>query len=364
MSKYTIVPTDPKTGKLIRSPKTYQPVRYALQGPRGGLKKIQDAPVQQFTKKDFIGINKTIAQSGSYVIYEQLTPRHMRDASGNKVQKVDGKGNLVFRTTKAGRKVPEYYQEKKITFFRKDFEQRPVLYKGAKRQREMDIGFKKLSPRQQADQQAAVFVKPDTGTRLTYTLTGESVRDALSNLVLDIDKREIYGPTGKKTAGLYYNIVTYITDPEGKTIRIPASGALATLQAFKDVFPDMMTKSYPGEQGLPAFRKEVRTLANINREMAWAVSNSITKVGYRFTSLKNLKGYAAQMNRNASKLEKEGKKLIASGQQKAGEKKLKGAKNIRESRATMIKDKSGKKMLRKGQYVVKIIVDFETVPVK
>ena len=364
MPKYRIVPTDPRTGKLVKSPKTYQKIRYALQGPRGGIKRIKDAPIQGFTKKDYQGINRTISGTSNFIIYEQLTNRHMRKMVKGKivkVQKVDASGNPVFRTNAKGKKVPVYYQEKKFTFYRKEYPQRPVLYEKTKRQRELDIGFKKLSPRQQADQKLMKVVKPDTGKVIRYEVQGDTIREAMSNLMLNIDKREIYGPDGKKTAGLFYNIVTRITTPEGRVIRIPASGALATLRPFQDIFPEMMTKTYiPGTP--PAFRKEVRTLANINREVALSVSHSIAKVGYRFTKVKDLRKYAGEMSSNANRLLNESKEAKATGKEKLAEKKMKSYNRVIKARDTMLKEKMDKKYLSRGKYKVEIFIEFETVP--
>jgi hypothetical protein len=354
---YRIVPTDPKTGKLITSPKSRQLIKFALIGPRGGIKRISDAPIQPFTKKDFLGLNRTIASGKNYIIYEQLTNRYARDKNGKPIPRKDKDGKILLSPVT---KKPVYFLEKKFTFFNKKAEQRPVLYAGTKRQRELDIGFKKLSPRQQADQKAAVFVKPDTGIKLTYTLTGNSVRDALSNLILDIDKRKIYGTKGNKVAGLYYNIVTYITSPDGKTIRIPASGSIATMEKFRAIFPDLMLKFSPGEQ--PAIAKEVKTLANINREIAFVVSNSMSTMGYSFTAPHDLDTYSQEMLANQNKMRSEAMLAKELGQIKLAEKKMKSVKRIDEARRNMLKQKKGKIYLDPGQYTVKIVIDFETIP--
>lgn len=359
---YSIVATDPKTGREVKNPKTYQNIRFALKTPAGRIAKIKDAPVQAFAKIDLLGLNKTISGSQRYIVYEQLTNRHMVDKNGEKIAKVDRKGNIIYRSTKSGKKVPVYYREKKFTFFRKTKEQRPVLYNKTKRQRELEIGFKKLSPRQQADQKIATFVKPNEGLRLSYTITGESVREAMSNLILDIDKRDVYGKDGKKIAGLYYNIVTYITDPKGDTIRIPSSGSIASMEKFKDVFPSLMFRTYPDEPA-PAFSKEVRTLANINREIAWTVSSSLSRVGYVFTAPKDLNIYGDQMSANAADMRAKAHALLKSGKKNEAKKKFESEKRILEARKKMFREKKNKKFLERGKYEVKIIIDFETIPV-
>lgn len=357
---YSIIATDPVTGKVITSPATYDRVRYALLSPKGKILPIAEAPVQLFTKTDFAGMNRSLSGSRNYIVYEELTRRIQRDEHGRKVPRKDKQGNTLYRFQPSGRKVPIYYREKKFTFFRKERPQRPVLYDRSRRQRELDIGFKTLSPRQQADQKAMLMAKPDDGKTYVYHMEGVSVRDAMSNLVLNIDKQDIYGPAGRKVAGLFYSVVTYITDPEGNQTRIPTSGALSVMSKFSDIFPDLM--SIATSDG-PAFMKQVRTLANLNRELSYSVSASMARVGYRFTTMRNLKTYAAQMNRNAKRLYREAKAHKAKGHEKQAEKKFKSAERVQLARARMLKEKA-KTRLASGRYKVRLHLTFRTVPVR
>lgn len=351
--KYKIVPLNPKTGKVIRKPKRGQSVQYAVQGPRGGIKKLAKVPPQAFAKKDLQGINRSISGGKEFILYEQLTRRYVRDKKGRPVP-----------TTKTDPKTgkPIYKRQTKITFLQPSEKQRPALYSAGKRRRALGIGFQTHSKRQQADQKNMIVVTPDVTPPMEYVVRGASVRNALSDLVLALDRDKVYDSKGGKVAGLYYNIIIKLTKPDGEIIRIPASGALPVLERFKDVFPQLATRVYR-ETGETAFRKEVGTLTNLQQELGWAVSHSLSNVGYRFTSLKNLKKYAGQMGREVKRLAKDARQARQSGKVALAERKEESMAKVTKARNDMLNRMSGKRMIT-GEYELALQLEFETIPVK
>jgi len=304
---FEVVPLKPGTRTVIKKPKTYQPVQYGIRYPSGKVYPVPKSPTQLFTKKDFNGINKALSGSREYILYEELTRRIKRDSKGNKIPQTIG-GVVQYRYTPSGKRVPKYVRDTKLTFLQPEKPQKPILYAGAKRVRALDIGYQRQSPRQQADQKAMTVVKPSISPPVTLTLTGATIKESLANLHVEIEKARLYEEVkGKKTmvAGLYYNLLIKITRPDGSVFTIPAAGAFYNRPNRRPVIPGnrtvpldkgnvkRMSKKAQKELGIGelALSKQVITLANLHREMAWTIRQLIQRHGYRFTSLVKLKQY-------------------------------------------------------------------------
>lgn len=271
-SGYSVVAINPKTKRPYkRLPKTYRKVKYAIQGPRGGITPIAGAPLQPFTKKDFRGLNKIIAETGkkNFVLYEEKSRTYERGP--------DGKPIPTGKVDEAGK--PIYKKKIKLTYARPKRKQRPVLYDEAKRVREVDIGFKTHSPRDLADQKLLQVIEPNSPPKIVV-LKGETIKDALRGLQFNLKKSDL-----KKDK--FYQMVIKIWPPgQAKPIIIPKSGAIK-VDGFAGT--DLMRAG----QGLGLYNP-VDTMANIKTEIGKSIRYALKDYGYRFTSLVTLKKIAAK----------------------------------------------------------------------
>lgn len=343
MKEYRLVPVNPKTGKLVKRPRRGQPVKYAVLGPRGGLKPLSRAPVQRYYKTDYQGLNRMISGKKDFIVYEELTRK--KDPQTGK-----------FLT--------------KLTYLKPDKKQRPSLYSGSKRRRALGIGFQKHSRAKQADQKNMIMVEPSKTPPLVLHVEGPTIRQALSDLMVLVDKKDIYDKKGRTVAGLYYNIIIRLTLPTGKVIRIPASGSLAVLRKFKAAFPEMRTQIYRAVDKAGkvkrevALRKSVGTLANLHNELSHAITQSLQRVGYRFTRTKDLKKYAAQMSREIKRLDRDARKYEKAGNEDMAERKRRSIEKVSRARKRLLTDLPKKKLIERGKYSLDIQIEFERVPVK
>jgi len=253
-ASYEVVPLSAKTGKEIKKPKTGQDVHYGLKGPKGGIKKIAATYSQKFADTDLKGLNKLVKKSGgkNFVVYEELTKEAVREKGKIKYKKSGGK--LVYDK---GKPVP--VRKTKITAPATKKKQRPVLMEKGKRVRELDLGFRKRSKREQVDAQLLTMLpipmEGDPFVSREMHLTGETIRDTIKNLhvPVSIDDMQRSGLSGLWVEG---------------DIRVEGVAGL-----FGEVIP---------------FSVRVEVLANFTKEVSAGLRRALANVGYRFTSLVDL----------------------------------------------------------------------------
>jgi hypothetical protein len=249
-----VVPLNAKTGKEIKKPKTGQEVYYGLKGPKGGLKKIAAAYSQKFAKADLKGLNSIVKKSGAknFVVYEELTKEAVREKGEIKYKKV--RGQLVYDK---GKPIP--IKRTKITAAAAKRKQRPVLMEKGKRVREIDLGFRKRTKREQVDADLLTMLPPTQEGGPTVSreirLTGDTIRDTIKNIHVPISIADM---RQQGLSGL---------DVEG-TVRVEGVVGLH------------------GEN--ITFYVRVEILANFAKEVSSAIRRALADVGYRFTSLVSL----------------------------------------------------------------------------
>ncbi len=266
MAAPTIVPISPRTGREIKSPRKGQKVLYALRGPRGGVKPLTTT-LQAFSRSDVDGFNRVLSSSDgkNFVLYEQLGRAIQKDARGRPLYRTkDGKPLLDAK----GRKVA--LREVKLTARKRPAKQRPVVFAIGRtvKKKVHDYAFRKRSKREQVDAKLARIIPLKTSKEKdVYSdeihLSGDTIFDTIKNLRPSVDGKDM-----KKAgiASLWVEGVVRVREP---------SGALAAALTFS---------------------VQVKSLWNFAQVIAKEVRFKLADVGYRFTSLSDLKSLQSSMD--------------------------------------------------------------------
>lgn len=283
-----IVPVSVRTGKPIKRPRKGQKVKYAVRGPRGGLKILRDEP-QEFYKTDLKGLNKIIkhADKNNFIAYEQKLRFPERDK----------KGKIKYRTDAKGKKHKIY--KTKITFAKPRGKTKPLLFKSGKKLRALDLAFKKGNYKNRLMERGLTLVKPNIQI-VEQVLTGRTIKEALSNIQVDINMKEIR----KKGFGLFYNIHVQIKTPSGEIKNVPVSGKF-------------LDREFQGAKRIPLKgqteifgRSEVKIMANLHSAMAKSIRYSLKNSGgYAFTALATLERFEKTKKEEIKELDKDYRKI-------------------------------------------------------
>lgn len=285
---YSIVPINPRSGKIVKRPVRGQYVQVAIRGPRGGLKLLRDDP-QKYFFTDFKGLNKQIAdiKGGNFVVYQQRTRR---------IKRVDGKKKYYKGSD--GTIKPDY--ESKVTFAQPRRLQTPVLYVKGKKKRELDIGYKTGNYQKLRAQRKILLVKPNQRETVKIHLQGRTIKEALLNLQLDVNLKQL-----KKTAlrrGLFYTVMMKIITPDGEVIKIPVNGSWKYDGFSQKEF------SYLNVDGKRqrAVTQKIDRVSNLISRMSTSIRKALKDVGYRFTSLAELKKIEKRAQVDINRMKKRG----------------------------------------------------------
>ena len=286
LNKYSVVPISVKTGKVVKSPRKGQKIKYAVRGPRGGLKVLRAEP-QEFYKTDLKGLNKIVSETGTgnFVVYEQKLRYPEKDKKGKPLYRVDAAGNKK-----------KIYQTK-ITFAKPKSKTKPLLFKGGKKLRALDLAFKEGNYESKKRLRELTIIKPNTKIR-KQILKGATIKQALSNIQLDIDMKKVR----KQGFGVYYNIFVRIEAPGGEVIKVPVSA-------------EFIDNEYSGVNYIPVDgeperfgRSKIKILANLQSRMAQSIRYALknTGQGYTFTNLATLEQIEKRVINQVKKAERSG----------------------------------------------------------
>jgi hypothetical protein len=341
---YKLVILNPKTLRPYkRMPPTYRPVMYGIQGPRGAVKPLSGAVPQPFTKKDYRGLQADYFGKKEFILYEELTRRVLRDSDGRKIPKRDAEGKIVYHRSPSGKAVPTWQRAKKITFGQKLHAQKPVLYSGNKRVRDLDIGYKPHKPRDMADNALLMLPDPEKAEAISFNLSGDTIREALKNLNVNLVKEKIYAQ-GRKEADLSYSMIIRIYDRGKLIITIPAYAG-QIISGFSSI-QDKLNSNI-------AATNRIKMLANLQREMAASIRQALTDNDYRFSSMVSLRGFAKECNRTARAYERLDDQTNADRQYNAADRII---------IPQQFRPASTLKYLDRRRYTVNITVRFEILP--
>jgi len=292
---YGVVPLNPKTGKVIRTPRREQAVIFAVRGPRGGITKLSKEP-QRFYKTDLAGLEKAVknTKGRNFVVHEEKTNRIKRDEYGHKIFKaVTDKetGELVDR--------PVY--EKKITMAQSKKKQRPVLFVKGKRVRELDIGFKKGNYKEARRMRELTIARTDVAKPVEITLQGPTIKAAMQKLQLDKRLSDLADKKTGRRFGVYYSIIMKIVSPSGDETIVPVNGSESDLPTYMKV-PEV-------KERLETPRHKLSVLANMHSKISTRVRQALADRGLKFTRDVKLKSLGKSMDKQITKMERQGADL-------------------------------------------------------
>ncbi len=323
-SGYSVVPIDPVTKKELKQVYARQPVKYALKGPRGGLKPFQNIDTQLFNKKDLLSFNREVNKNGkNFTLFEQYTKQVRRDKNGNKLYLKNvwddetRKKSLVETPDhyfkKGGKTYLRTWNQRKKQFelkpARKDApknkplytiklaaptstkKQRPVLYVNGKYARKESFFFEERKKRDIKALKLTTIVQP--GTRFEQTLKGETIKAAISNIKLPITENDL-----REGRTIFWNAALKVFTPSGETIKIPRvgteklyPGASATIEGA-DSAPSL---EYLRAEKLAVMGDNIPTLAKMHQSIGRTLKLALLDNGYTFTSLLKLEELANEV---------------------------------------------------------------------
>lgn len=339
-TQYTVIPLSAKTGKPVRKPKKGQKVIYGVRGPRGGITVIRKEP-QKFYKTDLEGLNKVVSSTKkkNFIVYEQKTRQPKRDKEGK----------IMYRTDAEG--VEHKLYETKITFARPTRKQKPLLYGGGKKLRDLDLGFKTGNYESVKKMRSLTLIKPNAPV-YEQILKGRTLKQAVSNIQINVNMAKVR----KEGFAIYYNVFMKIFTPTGELIKVPPVAG-----SFRD--SDTGDSFFDGSNFIPLKkggntemfgRNEIPLLANLHSKMSRSLRYALKNIGYTFSSL-------AVLDQIARRNDVLGRKLEKRGDEKGADKAFGSSRGLffGHNRKKYFVDKKTKLTLIKGKYKVILYVKFE-----
>lgn len=251
---YSVVPTNPKTGKVIKRPRKGQSVIFSLLRPRGGLKPLQKFS-QPFLKTDIQLINEQVKNTKgmNFVLYQQLTNR---------------------KDKKTGLRIS------KLTGANPRRKQRPLLYVNGIRKRYLDFAFKTGHYKSKFEQGPLYIAKPNKLEPLEIKLEGKTIKETLQGLHVNMKFKDFIVDGFQRA--LYYTARLRIISPQGEVIEVPVNGS-----DIPDGFAGKGIINIAGKRK-PAMSNPIDRVANMTTKIAYSLRRSIKDQGLRFTSLTQL----------------------------------------------------------------------------
>ncbi len=298
---WSIAVLDAKTGKETKKPKKGQEVFYGVKSPKGKIQKIETEFSQRYAASDAKALQASLrsASPDAFVVYQQLTrtPARLRDGS---FDYKTHRGEIVYRETESGKKVPEKKYKYKLTGRKPRQKQRAVIMSVKGYVHATGVGFTKKKAKEGASGKGLILVPVRRGVQSALALRGETIKDTVRNVKPSIGTKEMV-KKGIHKLGIYGTI----------EISRPKNPFKKGTPEYAERESWMVSIWGMGGSGVIAvpFSRVVDRLANFSDVLAVTLREALSKQGYRLTSLMKLGQIEEEVEEEDEKNRRAGRKF-------------------------------------------------------